>query len=59
MKRAAIDLAALETCRMGCPERWVRELVAETGRPMTDVTWSRYWRAVTRLAQEGSSGAGA
>lgn len=57
MKAEAVDLAAVECARMGCPERWIRELVAEGGRPMTDVTWRRYWRQVTILAQEGTSGA--
>lgn len=57
MKRETIDLAALECARIGCPERWIRELVTEAGLPMSDRTWHRYYQAVTSLAQDATTGA--
>lgn len=56
MRQQAVDLAALECARIGCPEWWVRELLAEAGRPMTNPAWRRYWQAVTRLAQDDAQG---
>lgn len=56
MKAAAVDLAAVECARMGCPEPWIRELVAEAGRPMDAIQWHRYWRMVSRMAQDGAGG---
>lgn len=56
MRQETVDLAALECARIGAPERWVRELLAENGRPMTNDAWRRYWQKITRLAQADTPG---
>lgn len=55
MSRRAVDLVAVECARIGCPEWWVRELLAEAGYPMTTRQWRRYWLVVSRLAQDAAT----
>lgn len=56
MRDELVDQVAVDCIRIGCPEWFVREWLAELGRPMTLTAWRRYYLAAVRMAQDAPSG---